>query len=199
MILIFLQILFIPLVLIGFLVYFLFTFFTKSTSKKQKRRKVEMYNLTGTLIRQRFTLLGRVGVTMVLLSPVAGAFIITGSSEAIAQALFFDRHIPDFTWIYMILGFLLFIGLIFIIIGREFYCFAPADTVTPPSPDTKPDNKPLPTEPHNPAPAKHPAPLPEVPPSFIPENPSPTPEPEPVPQKEFVTTMKDDVPPTNKL
>ena len=159
-----------------------------------------MYKLTGTLIRQRFTLLGRVGVTMVLLAPVAGSFIITVSSEAITQALFFDRHIPDFTWIYMILGFLLFIGLIFIIIGREFYCFAPADTITQSSPDThSPDNKPLPTAPHNPAPAKHPAPLPEVPPSFIPENPSPTPEPEPVPQKEFVTTMKDDVPPTNKL
>ena len=137
---------------------------------------------------------------MVLLSPVAGAFIITGSSEAIAQALFFDRHIPDFTWIYMILGFLLFIGLIFIIIGREFYCFAPADIITQSSPDThSPDNQPLPTAPHNPAPAKHPAPPQEVPPSFIPENPSPIPEPEPVPQKEFVTTMKDDVPPTNKL
>lgn len=159
-----------------------------------------MYKLTGTLIRQRFTLLGRVGVTMVLLAPVAGSFIITVSSEAITQALFFDRHIPDFTWIYMILGFLLFIGLIFIIIGREFYCFASADTTKPSSPDThSPDNKPLPTAPHNPAPAKHPAPLPEVPPSFIPENPSPAPEAEPVPQREFVTTMKDDVPPTNKL
>jgi len=158
-----------------------------------------MYKLTGTLIRQRFTLLGRVGVTMVLLSPVAGAFIITARSETIAQALFFDRHIPDFTWIYMILGFLLFTGLIFIIIGREFYCFASEETITPSSPDTKPDNQPLPTAPHNPAPAKHPAPLPTVPPSFIPENPSPTPEAEPTPQREFVTTMKDDVPPTNKL
>ena len=95
-----------------------------------------MYKLTGTLIRQRFTLLGRVGVTMVLLAPVAGSFIITVSSEAITQALFFDRHIPDFTWIYMILGFLLFIGLIFIIIGREFYCFASADTTKTSSPDT---------------------------------------------------------------
>lgn len=47
-----------------------------------------MYKLTGTLIRQRFTLLGRVGVTMVLLAPVAGSFIITVSSEAITQALF---------------------------------------------------------------------------------------------------------------
>ena len=158
-----------------------------------------MYKLTRTLIRQRFTLLGRVGVTMVLLAPVAGSFITTVSSEAITQALFSDRHIPDFTWIYMILGFLLFIGLIFIIIGREFYCFAPEETVTPSSPDTNPDNQPLPTAPHNPAPAKHPAPLPEVPPAFIPENPSPTPELELAPQREFVTTMKDDEPPTNKL
>ena len=198
--LIFWQISFIPLVLIGFLVYFLFTYFTKSPSQNPNRRKVEMYKLTGTLIRQRFTLLGRVGVTMVLLSPVAGAFIITGRSETIAQALFFDRHIPDFTWIYMILGFLLFTGLIFIIIGREFYCFAPEETVTPSSPDKHfPQNEPSPTAPRNPAPAKHPAPLPEVPPSFIPENPSPTPEAEPVPHKEFVTTMKDDLPPTNKL
>ena len=200
MFLIHFQVLFFLTAFVGSLFCLLYIFLTRSPSQKPNRRKVEMYKLTGTLIRQRFTLLGRVGVTMVLLSPVAGAFIITGSSEAIAQALFFDRHIPDFTWIYMILGFLLFIGLIFIIIGREFYCFAPADTITQSSPDThSPDNKPLPTAPHNPAPAKHPAPLPEVPPSFIPENPSPTPEPEPVPQKEFVTTMKDDVPPTNKL
>ena len=168
--------------------------------KKHNRHKVEMYKLTGTLIRQKFTVLGGIGVIMVLLAPVAGSFVITGSSEALAEALFFDRHIPDFTWIYMILGFLLFTGLIFIIIGREFYCFAQEETITPSSPDTHlPDNKPLPTAPRNPAPAQHPAPLPEVPPSFIPENPSPTPEAEPVPQREFVTTMKDDLPPTNKL
>ena len=172
----------------------LYIFLTRSPSQNPNRRKVEMYKLTGTLIRQRFTLLGRVGVTMVLLSPVAGAFIITARSEAITQALFFDRHIPDFTWIYMILGFLLFTGLIFIIIGREFYCFAPEETVTPSSPDKHfPHNEPSPTAPRNPAPR------PTVPPSFIPENPSPTPEAEPVPHKEFVTTMKDDLPPTNKL
>ena len=199
MFLIHFQVLFFLTAFVGYLFCLLYIFLTRSPWQKPNRRKVEMYKLTGTLIRQRFTLLGRVGVTMVLLSPVAGAFIITGSSEAIAQAVFFDRHIPDFTWIYMILGFLLFIGLIFIIIGREFYCFAPEETVTPSSPDAQPDNQPLPTAPHNPAPAKHPAPLPEVPPSFIPENPSPTPEPEPVPHKEFVTTMKDDLPPTNKL
>ena len=188
------------LAFIGYLIYLLYIFLTRSPSKKHNRYKVEMYKLTGTLIRQKFTVLGGIGVIMVLLAPVAGSFVITNSSEALAEALFFDRHIPDFTWIYMILGFLLFTGLIFIIIGREFYCFASADTIIPSSPDThSPDNKPLPTAPRNPAPAQHPAPLPEVPPSFIPENPPPTPEAEPVPQREFVTTMKDDLPPTNKL
>lgn len=76
------------LAFIGYLIYLLYIFLTRSPSKKHNRHKVEMYKLTGTLIRQRFTLLGRVGVTMVLLAPVAGSFIITVSSEAITQAFF---------------------------------------------------------------------------------------------------------------
>lgn len=176
------------------LIYFFYSLVSTQSLSDQSQSRPTLSNLSFTLIRQRFTGLGWVGVVLVFLAPLATAIIVSANLKAIAEATFFDTPIPDFTLLYLSLGFLGLIGFVFIIIGREFYSFVPANG----SLETE-ANRPA----HHPAPHKH-APdhsahKPAHPQPTLPQNPAPLPEAEPVPRPEFVTTMKDDVPPSTKL
>ena len=181
------------------LIYFFYSLVSTQSLSDQSQSRPTLSNLSFTLIRQRFTGLGWVGVVLVFLAPLATAIIVSANLKAIAEATFFDTPIPDFTLLYLSLGFLGLIGFVFIIIGREFYSFVPANG----SLETE-ANRPAPhPAPHHPAPHKH-APdhsahKPAHPQPPLPQNPAPLPEAEPVPRPEFVTTMKDDVPPSTKL
>lgn len=167
--------------IIGFiaLIVLVYLFYTLATSSNPLRTNLDRYALSLTLVRQRFTGLGWVGVVLLFLSPLATAVIVSANLRAIARATFFDTPIPDFTWLYLAFGFLGLIGFVFIIIGREFYAFTPVNQTV----------QPLPENPRAPAakPAPEPAPY------------QPIPEAEPVPRPQFVTTMKDDIPSTTKL
>ena len=181
------------------LIYFFYSLVSTQSLSGQSQSRPTLSNLSFTLIRQRFTGLGWIGVVLVFLAPLATAIIVSANLKAIAEATFFDTPIPDFTLLYLSLGFLGLIGFVFIIIGREFYSLVPANG----SLETE-ANRPAPhPAPHHPAPHKH-APdhsphKPAHPQPPLPQNPAPLPEAEPVPRPEFVTTMKDDVPPSTKL
>ena len=181
------------------LIYFFYSLVSTQSLSGQSQSRPTLSNLSFTLIRQRFTGLGWVGVVLVFLAPLATAIIVSANLKAIAEATFFDTPIPDFTLLYLSLGFLGLIGFVFIIIGREFYSLVPANG----SLETE-ANKPAPRPvPHHPAPHKHTPDhsphKPAHPQPPLPQNPTPLPEAEPVPRPEFVTTMKDDVPPSTKL
>ena len=181
------------------LIYFFYSLVSTQSLSGQSQSRPTLSNLSFTLIRQRFTGLGWVGVVLVFLAPLATAIIVSANLKAIAEATFFDTPIPDFTLLYLSLGFLGLIGFVFIIIGREFYSLVPANG------NLKTEaNKPAPRPvPHHPAPHKHTPDhsphKPAHPQPPLPQNPTPLPEAEPVPRPEFVTTMKDDVPPSTKL
>ncbi|OLY47627.1 hypothetical protein [Bartonella apis] len=181
------------------LIYFFYSLVSTQSLSGQSQSRPTLSNLSFTLIRQRFTGLGWVGVVLVFLAPLATAIIVSANLKAIAEATFFDTPIPDFTLLYLSLGFLGLIGFVFIIIGREFYSLVPANG----SLETE-ANKPAPhPAPHHSAPHKHTPDhsphKPAHPQPPLPQNPTPLPEAEPVPRPEFVTTMKDDVPPSTKL
>lgn len=170
--------------LIGFiaLIVLIYLFYNLANSLNPFNGNYGSHAIGLTLVRQRFTGLGWVGVVLIFLSPIATAFIVSANLRAVAQATFFDTPIPDFMPLYLALGFLGLIGFVFIIIGREFYAFCPVNSVVPPLPE-----KPAPRPSSQPVPAPQPAPS------------HPAPEAEPVPRPQFVTTMKDDIPPTTKL
>ena len=183
------------------LIYFFYSLVSAQPLSRQNHSRPALSNLSFTLIRQRFTGLGWVGVVLVFLAPVATAIIVSANLKAIAEATFFDTPIPDFTLLYLSLGFLGLIGFVFIIIGREFYSFSPLNA----SPEGDGNRHEPHPAPHHPAPHHTPphkvtpdhSPLkPAHPQPPLPENPAPLPEAEPVPRPEFVTTMKDDIPPT---
>ena len=181
------------------LIYFFYSLVSTQSLYGQSQSRPTLSNLSFTLIRQRFTGLGWVGVVLVFLAPLATAIIVSANLKAIAEATFFDTPIPDFTLLYLSLGFLGLIGFVFIIIGREFYSLVPANG----SLETE-ANRPAPhPAPHHPATHKHTPDhsphKPAHPQPPLPQNPTPLPEAEPVPRHEFVTTMKDDVPPSTKL
>ena len=181
------------------LIYFFYSLVGTQSLYGQSQSRPTLSNLSFTLIRQRFTGLGWIGVVLVFLAPLATAIIVSANLKAIAEATFFDTPIPDFTLLYLSLGFLGLIGFVFIIIGREFYSLVPANG----SLETE-ANRPAPRPaPHHPAPHKHTPDhsphKPAHPQPPLPQNPTPLPEAEPVPRPEFVTTMKDDVPPSTKL
>lgn len=181
------------------LIYFFYSLVSTQSLSGQSQSRPTLSNLSFTLIRQRFTGLGWVGVVLVFLAPLATAIIVSANLKAIAEATFFDTPIPDFTLLYLSLGFLGLIGFVFIIIGREFYSLVPANG----SLETE-ANRPAPhPAPHHPATHKHTPDhsphKPAHPQPPLPQNPTPLPEAEPVPRPEFVTTMKDDVPPSTKL
>ena len=181
------------------LIYFFYSLVSTQSLSDQSQSRPTLSNLSFTLIRQRFTGLGWVGVVLVFLAPLATAIIVSANLKAIAEATFFDTPIPDFTLLYLSLGFLGLIGFVFIIIGREFYSLVPANG----SLETE-ANRPAPhPAPHHPATHKHTPDhsphKPAHPQPPLPQNPTPLPEAEPVPRPEFVTTMKDDVPPSTKL
>ncbi|WP_279099039.1 hypothetical protein [Bartonella apis] len=181
------------------LIYFFYSLVSTQSLSDQSQSRPPLSNLSFTLIRQRFTGLGWVGVVLVFLAPLATAIIVSANLKAIAEATFFDTPIPDFTLLYLSLGFLGLIGFVFIIIGREFYSLVPANG----SLETE-ANRPAPhPAPHHPATHKHTPDhsphKPAHPQPPLPQNPTPLPEAEPVPRPEFVTTMKDDIPPSTKL
>lgn len=181
------------------LIYFFYSLVSTQSLSGQSQSRPTLSNLSFTLIRQRFTGLGWIGVVLVFLAPLATAIIVSANLKAIAEATFFDTPIPDFTLLYLSLGFLGLIGFVFIIIGREFYSLVPANG----SLETE-ANRPAPRPaPRHPAPHKHTPDhsphKPAHPQPPLPQNPTPLPEAEPVPRSEFVTTMKDDVPPSTKL
>lgn len=181
------------------LIYFFYSLVSTQSLSGQSQSRPTLSNLSFTLIRQRFTGLGWVGVVLVFLAPLATAIIVSANLKAIAEATFFDTPIRDFTLLYLSLGFLGLIGFVFIIIGREFYSLVPANG----SLETE-ANRPAPhPAPHHPATHKHTPDhsphKPAHPQPPLPQNPTPLPEAEPVPRPEFVTTMKDDVPPSTKL
>ena len=181
------------------LIYFFYSLVSTQSLSGQSQSRPTLSNLSFTLIRQRFTGLGWIGVVLVFLAPLATAIIVSANLKAIAEATFFDTPIPDFTLLYLSLGFLGLIGFVFIIIGREFYSLVPANG----SLETE-ANRPAPRPaPRHPAPHKHTPDhsphKPAHPQPPLPQNPTPLPEAEPVPRPEFVTTMKDDVPPSTKL
>lgn len=181
------------------LIYFFYSLVSTQSLSGQSQSRPTLSNLSFTLIRQRFTGLGWVGVVLVFLAPLATAIIVSANLKAIAEATFFDTPIPDFTLLYLSLCFLGLIGFVFIIIGREFYSLVPANG----SLETE-ANRPAPhPAPHHPATHKHTPDhsphKPAHPQPPLPQNPTPLPEAEPVPRPEFVTTMKDDVPPSTKL
>lgn len=181
------------------LIYFFYSLVSTQSLSGQSQSRPTLSNLSFTLIRQRFTGLGWIGVVLVFLAPLATAIIVSANLKAIAEATFFDTPIPDFTLLYLSLGFLGLIGFVFIIIGREFYSLVPANG----SLETE-ANRPAPhPAPHHPATHKHTPDhsphKPAHPQPPLPQNPTPLPEAEPVPRPEFVTTMKDDVPPSTKL
>lgn len=181
------------------LIYFFYSLVSIQSLSGQSQSRPTLSNLSFTLIRQRFTGLGWIGVVLVFLAPLATAIIVSANLKAIAEATFFDTPIPDFTLLYLSLGFLGLIGFVFIIIGREFYSLVPANG----SLETE-ANRPAPhPAPHHPATHKHTPDhsphKPAHPQPPLPQNPTPLPEAEPVPRPEFVTTMKDDVPPSTKL
>ena len=181
------------------LIYFFYSLVSTQSLSGQSQSRPTLSNLSFTLIRQRFTGLGWIGVVLVFLAPLATAIIVSANLKAIAEATFFDTPIPDFTLLYLSLGFLGLIGFVFIIIGREFYSLVPANG----SLETE-ANRPAPhPAPHHPATHKHTPDhsphKPAHPQPPLPQNPTPLPEAEPVPRPEFVTTMKDDIPPSTKL
>ncbi|OLY46046.1 hypothetical protein PEB0150_010370 [Bartonella apis] len=176
------------------LIYFFYSLVSTQSLSGQSQSRPTLSNLSFTLIRQRFTGLGWIGVVLVFLAPLATAIIVSANLKAIAEATFFDTPIPDFTLLYLSLGFLGLIGFVFIIIGREFYSLVPANgsleaETDRPAPQPAPHKHAPDHSPHKPA---HPQPP-------LPQNPARLPEAEPVPRPEFVTTMKDDVPPSTKL
>lgn len=181
------------------IIYFFYSLVSTQSLSGQSQSRPTLSNLSFTLIRQRFTGLGWVGVVLVFLAPLATAIIVSANLKAIAEATFFDTPIPDFTLLYLSLCFFGLIGFVFIIIGREFYSLVPANG----SLETE-ANRPAPhPAPHHPATHKHTLDhsphKPAHPQPPLPQNPTPLPEAEPVPRPEFVTTMKDDVPPSTKL
>lgn len=174
--------------IIGFiaLIVLVYLFYNLVTSSNPLKTDLNGYAVSLTLVRQRFTGLGWVGVVLIFLSPLATAFIVSVNLNAIARATFFDSPIPDFTPLYLALGFLGLIGFVFIIIGREFYAFTSVKGAAPNFSET--------SKPH---PASQPVPAPQPVPGPTPRH--PTPEAEPVPRPQFVTTMKDDIVPPTKL
>lgn len=168
------------------LIVLVYLFYNLAASESPLKTNLDRYAVSLTLVRQRFTGLGWVGVVLIFLSPLATAFIVSINLNAIARATFFDSPIPDFTSLYLALGFLGLIGFVFIIIGREFYAFTSANQTVEPL-----------SEKPQPVPAAKPAPAPQPVPEPAPHD--PTPEAEPVPRPQFVTTMKDDIVPPTKL
>ncbi|WP_297322361.1 hypothetical protein [uncultured Bartonella sp.] len=164
------------------LIVLVYLFYNLSTAATPFNANFNRNGVSLTLVRQSFTGLGWIGVVLIFLSPLAIAFIASANLRAIARATFFDTPIPDFTPLYLALGFLGLIGFVFIIIGREFYVITPVRDAAPAFLE-----KPKPYSAPQPASDFAPKPTP----------PRQAPDAEPVPRPQFVTTMKDDgVPPT---
>lgn len=172
------------------LIVLVYLFYNLTTTATPLNANFNSYGLPLTFVRQRFTGLGWIGVVLIFLSPLAIAFIASANLRAIARATFFDTPIPDFTPLYLALGFLSLIGFVFIIIGREFYAVTPVRDAAPASPETP-----------NPHSAPQPVPTPRPAPDFAPKPTPPhrTPDSEPIPRRQFVTTMTDDAGTPTKL
>lgn len=72
-------------------------------------------------LRQKFTLIGWIGVALIFVSPLVMCGMMLVDAHYAAQTVVNEATTHDYGWHYLVLGYFILLGVVLVIIGRDFY------------------------------------------------------------------------------